>query len=49
MTSNLPKFYENTQKADKDTQKVVAKILNELNVKIDELQNNKNNTKWKII
>ena len=38
MQSDLQKLYEDARKAGKDAQKAVAEILEELNVKIEELQ-----------
>ena len=38
MQNDLQKLYEDAQKAGKDAQKAVAEILEELNVKIEELQ-----------
>jgi len=38
MQSDLQKFYEDATKAGKDAQEAVTEILEELNVKLDELQ-----------
>jgi hypothetical protein len=38
MTDDLQKFYNDATKAGKDVQEAVTEILEELNVKMDELQ-----------